>query len=176
MYAHVSKIKQWHMRWTVRTGKIGIDPKHGCASSVWAAPPPSKLCVGSRAIVRQDECRTTEPRRRVSAHPGYARYRDHRGAVSVSAFAVRRPAARVSQRSVAIRGAHVFAPAPFLRHHARPPLPSSAVRLADSHSPPMDVRRCGRRGPRRNPRCARVLHCVPVPGATQSVAWDASGL
>jgi hypothetical protein len=25
-------------------------------------------------------------------------------------------------------------------------------------------------------RLRRVLHCVPVPGATQSVAWDASGL
>jgi hypothetical protein len=54
-------------------------------------------------------------------------------------------------------------------------LPSGSSRVRDSHAPPINVRRCGRRGLRGNPPSAGPpLRCGPLRDAR--VAWDASGL
>ena len=59
------------------------------------------------------------------------------------------------------------------RRYGRLPFGSSRVR--DSHVPPINVRRCGRRGLRGNPPSAGPpLRCGPWRDAR--VAWDASGL
>jgi hypothetical protein len=165
---HASKIKHWRRRRTVRIEKIGIELTHGCGNGVWAAP------ASEHKALRRVACyRAATSAARPSPDFGS---RPIRVTPATAITAARSMSATDAHPTAARACRHACLAAYFLRDDARPPLASFAVRLADSHSPPMGVRRCGRRGLGRNPRCARVLHCVPVPGATQSVAWDASGL
>jgi hypothetical protein len=171
-------------RWSCLTVSLSSDVNDDLGGSLPRAPGPRS----GRVLSRGKDGRATEPRRRVSAHPGHARFRataarvDHPSRPH-SARPAASPRTIVPQRSSlsphslapgASRAEAAGRPAGAHRFRCRSPRGSSR-HVRDGHPPPIYARRCGRRGLRGNPPAAGPpLRCGPWRDAR--VAWDASGL